>query len=808
MKKRAGMQKVWIDIRYAVRNLKARPGFASTSILSLALGIGACTAVFSIVDAVLLRPLPYGDAARIVELREVSAKRTLMPFTEPNFDDLRARNHSFESIAEYSGGSSSTMMTTIVGGSEPIRAPVYAVSADFFRVLGIQPFMGRSFLPEELKSGTPVAIVSYAFWQKQLGARSSLTGTTLRLGTYNFAVVGVLPPNLEFPKAVHVWVSREMFPPDKERTAHNWSVIARLRPGVTLPGAQADLTAIGKQLKQQYGEGTNASDFAVISLRDYVVGKTRQPLLVMFAAVGFLLLVAGTNVANLVLAQMSARRKEFTVRSALGAGRVRLAQQFVTENLLLALLGGSGGALLSVAGVRLMLGLNQGTLPRADEVSVNGRAFLFAVALSVLLAIMLAVVCVLHLGGRELQGGLKEAERGTSDASGKRLRGVLVISQVALTLILLAGAGLLGKTFVQLLRVNPGFQTDSTVVMSVSLPATDNDDQRKRNTIFYQQLLDRVEHLPGVLALGGINGLPMSNQGADGTFLIDNNPSTRGEAEYRLASKGYFRAMGIPILRGRGFDASDTPEAPPSAVISQALAQKYFPGIDPIGRTIQFGNMDGDRRLLQIVGVAGNVSEYGVDAAPALTVYADAFQRPLPDSIYLVVSAQGDPAALVPALRQIVRSLNPELPMNFRTLADFYSASLDARRFSLVIFAVLASVALLLAMLGLYSMISYTVAQRTHEIGIRRALGAQTRDVLALVVRNGMMLTLAGIVIGLAGSFGLTRLMTSLLFGVTPRDPMTFAAVTFLLALVALIACLIPARRATKVDPLVALRYE
>jgi predicted permease len=774
----------------------------------LALGIGACTAVFSIVDAVLLRPLPYDDASRIVELKEVSAKGTLMPFTEPNFDDLRARNQSFESIAEYNGGSAPTMMTTIVGGSEPIRAPVYAVSADFFRVLGIQPFMGRTFLPEELKSGTPVAIVSYAFWQKQLGGRSNLTGTTLRISSYNFDVVGVLPPKLEFPKAANVWVPREMFPPDKERTAHNWAVIAKLRPGVTQAGAQTDLTAIGKQLKQQYGEGTNASDFAVIPLQDYMVGNTRQSLLIMFAAVGFLLLVAGTNVANLVLAQMSARQKEFAVRSALGAGRLRLAQQFVTENLLLALLGGSAGALLSVAGVRLMLELNRGTLPRADEISVNGRAFLFAVALSALLAIMLALGCVLHLGGKELRGGLKEAERGTSHASGKRLRGVLVISQVALTLILLVGAGLLGKTFVQLLRVNPGFQTDSTVVMNVSLPTADQDEQLKRNRIFYQQLLDRVEQLPGVLALGGINGLPMSNQGADGTFLIDNNPSTRGYAEYRLASKGYFNAMGIPILRGRGFNATDTPEAPQSAVISQALAQRYFPGTDPIGRTIQFGNMDGDQRLLQIVGVAGNVREYGVDAAPALTVYADAFQRPLPDSIYLVVRAQGDPAALVPAMRQIVRSLNPELPMNFRPLADFYSASLDARRFSLVIFAVLASIALLLAMLGLYGVISYNIAQRTHEIGIRRALGAQTGDVLSLVVRNGMILTVAGIVIGLAGSFALTRLMTSLLFGVTPRDPMTFAAVTFLLAMVALIACFIPARRATKVDPLVALRYE
>ncbi len=802
------MNRLWQDLKYATRNLLGRPAFALASILSLALGIGASAAIFSVVDAVLLRPLPYPDAARIVELKEVSAKGARMPVTEPNYEDVRARNHSLEAIAEYSGGSASTMMTTIVGGSEPVRAPVYAVSGEFFRVLGVAPVVGRAFLPEELKSGTPVAIVSYGFWQRLLGGQHDLTRTTLRIDNQSLSVVGVLPPNLGFPKAADVWVPREIFPPDRERTAHNWGVIAKLRPEVTLAAARADLSAIGQQLKQENGAGTDASDFGLISLQDYLVGDARQALLIILAAVGFLLLVAGTNVANLLLAQMTARQKEFAVRTALGAGRLRLAQQLLTENLLLALVGGAFGVLLSFWGVGLILKLSQGSLPRADEINVNVRALIFTLALSGLIAVVLGIVSVLHLAERPLQEGLKEAARGQTAGAGQRLRGLLVVAQVALTLILLVGAGLLCKSFLQLLRVDPGFRPESAVMMNLSLPASDDKAQKEQNARFYQQLLEQFGQLQGVVAVGGINGLPMSDTGADGTFLIDNDPSHTGHAEYRLTSSGYFAAMGIPVLRGRVFDASDRPNAPPAAVISQSLAQKYFPGADPMGRTIQFGNMDGDRRLLEIVGVVGNVREYGLDQAAALTIYANAFQRPQAYSLFVIVRAQRDPATLVTAMRQASRSLNPEIPTTFRTLWEVYSSSLDARRFSLVIFGVFASVALILAMLGIYSVVSYTVAQRTREIGIRRALGAQGRDVLGLVVRRGMALTLCGVAFGLAVSFALTRLMTSLLFGVTAHDPATLAGVTLLLATVALIACLVPARRATKIDPLVALRYE
>jgi predicted permease len=385
---------------------------------------------------------------------------------------------------------------------------------------------------------------------------------------------------------------------------------------------------------------------------------------------------------------------------------------------------------------------------------------------------------------------------------------MLVVSQVALTLILLVGAGLLGKSFVELLRVDPGFRPESAVVMNLSLPASDDKEQQKRNALFYQQLLERLGQLPGIVAIGGINGLPMTDTGADGTFLIDNDPSRTGHAEYRLASSGYFAAMGIPLLRGRMFDASDGANAPPAAVVSQSLAQKYFPGTDPIGQRIQFGNMDGDGRLLEIVGVVDNVREGGLDRAPALTVYANAFQRPQSNSLAMVVRAQGDPATLIPAMRQAAQSLNPDMPTTFRTLTEVYSSSLDARRFSLVIFGVFASVALILAMLGLYGVISYAVAQRTQEIGIRLALGAQGRDVLRLILRQGMTLTLFGVALGLVASFALTRLMASLLYGVSVTDPLTFVLVSLLLVGVALVACYFPARKATKVDPIVALRNE
>ncbi|MDQ3817762.1 MAG: ABC transporter permease, partial [Acidobacteriota bacterium] len=699
------MNRLWQDLRYAARMLRARPAFTLAATLSLALGIGACAAIFSIVDAVLLRSLPFPEASRIVELRETNEKRARMAFTDPNYEDVRARNHSFEAIAEYSGGSAQTMTTTITGGSEPVRAPVYAVSEEFFRVLGVAPLVGRAFLPGESKSGSPVAVVSYGFWRRELGGKSDLAGTTLRIENQSFQVVGVLPPSLGFPKAAEVWVPREMFPVYPSRTAHNWSVIARLRPGVTLDAARSDLSTIGHQIKQENGAGVDANDFAVIPLQEYLVGNARQALLIILAAVGFLLLVASTNVANLLLAQMTARQREFAVRTALGAGRLRLAQQFLTENLLLTLFGGAFGMLLSFWCVDLILKLNQGSLPRADEISVNARALLFTLALAALIAVVLGLVSVFHVAGEDLQTGLREAARGqTSHGKGKRLRGFLVVAQVALTLILLVGAGLLGKSFVKLLRVDPGFRTDSAVVMNLSLPASEDKDQQKRNALFYEQLLERFQQLPGVTAVGGINGLPMTDTGADGTFLIDNDPSHTGHAEYRLASSGYFAAMGIPLVRGRLFGPGDTPEAPPAAVISQSLAQKYFPGEDPVGKQIILDRTP--PRALEIVGVVGDLRY----VAPALQPFPEVYVSYLADPWFhmsLAVRSSGDPTRLVAAVRAEVAAMDRDVPLaNVKTMEQYVSDSFGPQRFSAWLLALFAGAALALAALGVYGVMA------------------------------------------------------------------------------------------------------
>ncbi len=820
------------DIRFGVRSLLARPGFTILAVFTLALGIGACTAIFSVVDGVLLRPLPYPDADRIVQLREINSKGTQIAFAEPNFQDVRARSRTLEAVAQYNGE-----LITVTGGSEPVRALAYAVSGDFFRILGIQPAMGRTFLPEESKpGGAPVAVVSYGFWQRLLGGRSNLSGTTLRLMDQNVTVVGVMPAGFAFPGDTEVWVPRELFPAETARSAHNWRVIGRVRPGVEIEQARAEVSAIGKQLKLEYGKEVDAADFTAVPQQEYMVGNVRRPLIMIFVAVGFLLAVACANVANLLLAQVTARQREFAVRSALGATRVRLARQFITENLLLALTAGALGVLLSFWGVDLLLGLNQQSLPRISEIGVNARAIGFTLGLSLLIATVLGIVPLIRFSTKDLETSLRESGSGARGYAGRHMRSLLLVTQMALTLVLLVGAGLLGKSFYRLMQIDPGFRTEGAVAMELSLPSARMDEERykqfmesykrlkeqgiapevtvqlsadeERQRLFQNQLLERLSATPGVLAAGSINSLPLTGGGADGTFFINNNPAKKGQSDYRLATAGYFAAMQIPLLRGRTFDRSDQPNSPSAAVISQSLAKKYWPNADPIGQTIQFGNMDGDLRLLHIVGVVGDVHDYGVDAPVVPTVYGNALQRLPSSSLTVVVRSQGEPSAFIPAMRETVRSLDPQLPLKFRTLDQVFSSSLDQRRFSLVIFGFFGVAALLLAAMGIYGVTSYAVAQRTQEIGLRMALGARATDVLKLVLRNGMLLALIGAAIGLAGAYAATRVMSSLLFEVVPTDLATFITVSFGLILVALLACLIPARRATKVDPLVALRYE
>jgi len=649
-------------------------------------------------------------------------------------------------------------------------------------------------------------------------------------------VIGVMPAEFAFPGNAEIWVPREIFPAEISRSAHNWNVVARLRPGITAEQAYADVSAVSKQLKQEFGKDMDGVDFAVVPQQEYMVGNVRGALLMIFAAVGFLLLVACANVANLLLAQITTRQREFSVRAALGATRSRLARQFITENLLLVLIAGALGVLFAFWGVNLLLGLNEQALPHISEIGVNTRAIGFTLGLSVLIAVVLGIVPLLRFSTKDLEASLREAGGATLGSAGQHSRNLLVVAQMALTLILLVGAGLMGKSFYQLMRIDPGFRTESAVVMELSLPDPPIEESRykqfmesynrlmdrgeappedtkfnaeeERQRLFQQQLLERLAHTPGVIAAGTINNLPLAGDGADGTFLVNNNPARQGNAKYRLASGGYFAAMGIPLLRGRTFDATDQPNAPNTAVVSQSFVKKYFANEDVIGQTIQFGNMDGDLRLLHIVGVVGDVHDNGVDVAVGPTVYGNALQR-LPSSTWNVVArATVEPGALVPVMRETVHSLDSQLPLKFRTLDQVFSSSLDQRRFSLVVFGVFGVAALLLAAMGIYGVTAYVVTQRTREIGIRMALGAELADVLKMVLRYAMTLVVIGTIVGLAGAYAVTRVMSNLLFQVTPTDLLTFVAVPAVLLVVALVACLIPARRATKVDPLITLRYE
>ena len=796
------------DIRFAIRNILKRPGFAAIVILVLGLGIGATTAIFSIVDALLLRSLPYPNPERLVMVREVNAKGIEVRVAEPNFQDLLQLNRSFDHLAIGVG----SFPLTVTGGNEAIKARVSYATGDFFNAMGVQPIAGRSFLPEEEKFGGPVAaVISYGYWKKALGGRSDFSTVKLNVDGVSTNIVGVMPPSFDYPVETEVWTTRNGEPLNPSRTAHNWPVIGRLREGTSMQQAQADLSLIAKQLRATYGEKTDAVDFKLMPLQNYLTRNIRQGLWLLLGSVGLLLLVACANFSNLLLSQLMARQREFTLRVALGASRARLTRQVLVENLVLTVPGALLGVLLASFAVRLLLVLDKGSLPRINSIGVDLRVLGFACGLGVLIAIVLSFLPSLR-SRHDLNLALKPGCRGlTLGGRGARLRGFLVVGQVALTLVLLTGAGLLARSLFNVMNVKPGFDTNSTLAMTLTLPTTISVEEDEQLRQFYSQLLERVAQLPGVTAVGGINVLPLQGRGANGTFLINDDPSKPGYADYRIASGGYFAAMKIPLLRGRMFDGSDRPNTQHVAVISQSLAQRYWPNEEPLGQRIQFGNMDTDKRLMEIVGVVADVRNATLELEPQPTVYAYSLQRPQwwqVVGLAIVVRSQTEPQTLIPALRTTVQSLRPDVPTSFATLEQVFSSSYDSRRFSLTLFAVFGGVALLITLIGIYGTLSYSVTERTREMGIRMALGAQRGNVLRLVIRQGLQLSVIGIALGLVGAWALTRLMVSLLYGVKPTDALTLVAVALTLIGVALVACYVPARRATKVDPLVALREE
>jgi predicted permease len=827
------------DLRYGIRMLAKNPGFTAVAVLTLALGIGASTAIFSVVYGVLLRPLPYPKPDQIVRLWEVNVRGGRMRFADPNFEDVRSQSRGFQGVAEYAA-----WLQSVSGGSEPTRSMVASVSRDFFPLMGVGPVLGRGFAPEEQRFGAaPVALVSYAYWKQYLGGATDLSRMKLTIENQSCSIIGVLPPGFRFPSESDIWVPRELLERLPSRTAHNWHVVARLREGVPLAQARAELSAIARRLKQQYGQDTNMTDVAVSPLRDALTSNVRPALLVLLGAVGFLLLVACANVVNLLLAQAAARERELAIRSALGAGRNRLVRQFLTEALLLSVAGGALGVLAALWGVDVLVGLAPSNLPRLEDVAVNLPVLSFTFAVSVAVAAALGIFTALRATSGEsrgpqnrmsaLQGMLAERGQGhTGTLRGHRLSRTIVAAQIAITLVLLAGAGLLGRSLLRVLSIDPGFRTEHVLTMDLALPTPElalpfheEQAQKLRRVAFLDELFSRLRAIPGVHEVGGANGLPLTTGLADGTYILMSpqekpqrmedleqfwHDSTRtGDADYCVASEGYFRVLGIPLLRGRLFDQGDTIDAPHVALISESLAREKWPDMDPLGRTIEFGNMDGDLRFFTVVGVVGDVREDSLESRPRPTVYANYRQRPqTTGSFTVVLRTEAEPAAVFSAARGILRDLDPNVPPSFSTFTEVFSASLKTRRFNLTLVGVFATTALLLAVAGIYGVMAYSVARRTHEIGVRMALGAAAPDVLRLVLGQGMLTTVLGVMIGIAGSFALTRAMQSLLFGVSATDPVTLAAVALLLGSSALLACYIPARRATKVDPMVALRYE
>ncbi|HSC27455.1 MAG TPA: ABC transporter permease [Vicinamibacterales bacterium] len=816
------MTALLFDLRHAARVFVKQGSATAVAAFTLALAIGATTAIFSVVHGVLLRPLPYPDSDRILAIWEVNHRGTYSRLADPNFNDFRDRNHTFTTMAKYQSG-----VTSVVARGEPTRTAVATVTRDFFSVLGTQPATGRRFGDADARIGAPpTAVVSHRYWQQSLGSTATLSELQVRIENRLHDVIGVMPRGFDFPGDVDVWVPAELDAENTSRTSHNFRAIGRLRDRVRVETARADLSAIAQDVIRQSPEQGDylMADATAVPLLTSLTGRVSSTLYVLLGAVLFLLLIACANVTNLLLAQAAARRRELAVRHALGAGRGRLIRQFVVESAALVAVGGAAGLLIASLGVRALLALAPADLPRQDEVSMSGPVLGFAIALSALVAVGLGLVTALRASSRDPRASLVDGGRGQAGgAASQRVGRVIVAAQMALTVVLLVGAALLGRSLLEVLSVNPGFRTDGVVAVDLARPYSDDPAAKARLAPFYGDVFDGLRTIPGVQQVAAVNAVPLDGGLPDGLFLVMTpqempaNPDDLwpmyeqkeklGTADYCAASPDYFRALGIPLVRGRLFDDRDGPDAPHAALITESLARTRWPDIDPIGRTIQFGNMDGDTRLLTIVGIVGDTRESGLEQPPRPTVYVNLLQRPR-FSATVVVRSDADPTTIMASARAVLKQVAPDVPPRFRTFAQIYDASLGARRFNLTLVAVFAGTALALAVAGIYGVMAYSVTERRKEIGVRVALGASPRQVFQMVIGQGLLTTTIGVVAGIAAASGLTRTIQSLLFGVTPTDPLTFASVVAALMIVAVIACYVPARRATESDPVEALRME
>ena len=804
------------DIRYAVRKLSRTPAFTAIAALTLALAIGATTAIFSVIDAVLLKPLPFRDPERVVRVTNIRDGNRMVS-SVPDFLDIRTQSKSYSSVAPIDPQAA----MNLTGGSEPERVQAARVGATFWSLLGVTPALGRGFAPnEDSQSAGRTVVLSDGLWNRRFGADRRVVGKTIALDGNTYTVIGVAPPQFSFPDRPDVWIPLVFGKDDlnpEGRGAHWMGIIGRLAPNVTVAQATSELVTITRRLEQQYPESNTNMTGAVVPMQEYMVGDVRPALYVMLGAVAFVLLIACANVANLLLVRAASRESEMAVRTALGAGSWRIVRQLVIESVLLAVVGGVLGTLLALWGVDLLLAMAPQGLPRINEVTVNASVLLFTAGVTALTGVVFGLFPALHAARANVSGMLKDGMRGSSGGvASRRARNMLVMTEMALAVVLLVGAGLLIRSFGKLLAVDPGFRAERVVTFAIAAPATKYGQYAERR-VLASNLMERMKRVPGVQGAAIVTGMPLINITMRTTAHIvgtpAERPAERKATDVAMVTPGYFSTMGISLVSGRDFTDRDGSGAPVVAIVNHEFVKRYFPNENPIGKHIELGweqdtaSTGGNMTLGgEIVGVVGDVKRRGLSQEVFPETYAS-FMQPTFSSFSVVVRSTADPSTVMAAIRAQVRELDRDLPLSeLRQVKELVAASVSRPRFYTTILGVFASIALILAAVGIYGVISYAVSLRTRELGIRIALGASGRQVSGLVLQQGVGLAIAGVLIGGAGAYWLTRLLSKLLFGVSATDPLTFLGVAVLLTAIAAVASFVPARRAAKVDPLLAMR--
>jgi predicted permease len=806
------------DVRFGLRTLRKSPGFTAIAVITLALGIGANTAIFSVVENVLLRPLPYGHPESLAEIKNTYPGFQAVGISPGDYADFHREAKSFSAMGAYGEISQGFNLT---GAGEPERIQASIATSDLFSMLGIRAVVGRTFLPEEDKANGPaVVLLSHRYWQQRFGADPTVVEREILLDGQKYRIVGVLPEAFQIERTMDLWLPINRYPgPLDDHIHHGIVAVARLKSGVTLSQASAEIATLNQQEGAAYPDSHASWGTIVHAMEDPSAAQLRATLLVLFAAVGLVLLIACANIANLLLARNAAREREMALRTALGAAPGRLVRQLLTESLLLSLCGGAAGLLLASAGIQALGALAPAGLSLIRETHIDVEVLTFTISICLAAGILCGLLPALRARIRDLNSILKQGGKGAGAPGGHRVHNILVVAEIALALVPLIGAGLLLQSFHRLLDVAPGFQTDHVLSMQITqaeMPPAEADsltdkqqlELGKKQSLQFDQIVQRVNALPGVKSAGGISNLPLGNEMREASrFLIEGQPildaGVRPVAQTRVVSPEYFETAGIPLQKGRLLTRKDW-SLQDKIVINDTMARRFFANEDPIGHRVNFCSLDPKPCWFSIVGIVGNVHQFGLEAGPTYDAYFTGGW-----TSHVLIRAASDPAALAAAVTSVVHQTDPSLPVTeVTTLDGLLSRSVSPRRFSAVLIGVLAGLAMVLSAVGIYGVMSYTVGQRIQEIGIRMALGAQPQNMLALILGRGARLALVGIAVGVAGALALTRFLSSLLFGVQAKDPLTFAAVAILLLLVALVACYVPARRAMKVDPMVALRYE